>query len=154
MNREVLQKLLEKIIAKKIIDNFNDFLYKKDIKKIELSSKAGKGDNAFSKTLNEMKTPKLTTILRFISALNELLIEKNFKKEKNKNYLMTVDSLLDEEIIGMLKITNDIADADMNVFLIEHRTVLKGCVIYLEILNKKNNLNCEEEKIYQIIREL
>ncbi|GED01739.1 hypothetical protein [Bacillus atrophaeus] len=110
MSTETLQKFFEKVIAKKILDNIDSVLLREDIKQTQLSIRTGKSDNAFNKMLNEMKIPKLTTILRYLRSLNEILRERNRKE-------ITLEQFIDDEVLEIIKVTNNIADADITIFL-------------------------------------
>lgn len=130
MSTETLQKFLEKVTAKKILDNINSVLSREDIKQKQLSIRTGKSDNAFNKMLNEMKSPKLTTILRYLESVNEILRER--KREE-----ITLDQIIDDEALEIIKVTNNIADADLTVFLSDNKGLLKSTIYYFELLKKK-----------------
>ncbi|MDM5303836.1 hypothetical protein QUF44_20060 [Bacillus subtilis] len=147
MSTETLQKFLEKVTAKKILDNINSVLSREDIKQKQLSIRTGKSDNAFNKMLNEMKSPKLTTILRYLESVNEILRER--KREE-----ITLEQIIDDEALEIIKVTNNIADADLTVFLSDNKGLLKSTIYYFELLKKKKKISAEEEKIYKEIKEL
>ncbi|WGD93248.1 hypothetical protein P5629_04755 [Bacillus subtilis] len=130
MSTETLQKFLEKVTAKKILDNINSVLSREDIKQKQLSIRTGKNDNAFNKMLNEMKSPKLTTILRYLESVNEILRER--KREE-----ITLEQIIDDEALEIIKVTNNIADADLTVFLSDNKGLLKSTIYYFELLKKK-----------------
>lgn len=146
MSTETLQKFLEKVTAKKILDNINSVLSREDIKQKQLSIRTGKNDNAFNKMLNEMKSPKLTTILRYLESVNEILRER--KREE-----ITLEQIIDDEALEIIKVTNNIADADLTVFLSDNKGLLKSTIYYFELLKKKK-ISAEEEKIYKEIKGL
>ncbi|MBY0184436.1 hypothetical protein [Bacillus subtilis] len=147
MSTETLQKFLEKVTAKKILDNINSVLSREDIKQKQLSIRTGKNDNAFNKMLNEMKSPKLTTILRYLESVNEILRER--KREE-----ITLEQIIDDEALEIIKVTNNIADADLTVFLSDNKGLLKSTIYYFELLKKKKKISAEEEKIYKEIKGL
>ncbi|MEC1539541.1 hypothetical protein [Bacillus subtilis] len=147
MSTETLQKFLEKVTAKKILDNINSVLSREDIKQKQLSIRTGKSDNAFNKMLNEMKSPKLTTILRYLESVNEILRER--KREE-----ITLEQIIDDEALEIIKVTNNIADADLTVFLSDNKGLLKSTIYYFELLKKKKKISAEEEKIYKEIKGL
>ncbi|MGN2618364.1 hypothetical protein [Bacillus inaquosorum] len=147
MSTETLQRFLEKVTAKKILDNINSVLSREDIKQKQLSIRTGKSDNAFNKMLNEMKSPKLTTILRYLESVNEILRER--KREE-----ITLEQIIDDEALEIIKVTNNIADADLTVFLSDNKGLLKSTIYYFELLKKKKKISAEEEKIYKEIKGL
>ncbi|MEG8303676.1 hypothetical protein U3D89_09210 [Bacillus mojavensis] len=147
MSIETLQKFLEKVAAKKILDNINSVLSREDIKQKQLSIRTGKSDNAFNKMLNEMKIPKLTTILRYLESVNEILRER-------KSEEITLEQFIDDEALEIIKVTNNIADADLTVFLSDNKSLLKSTIYYFELLKKKKKISAEEEKIYIKIKGL
>ncbi|MGZ9793873.1 hypothetical protein [Bacillus atrophaeus] len=147
MSTETLQKFFEKVIAKKILDNIDSVLLREDIKQTQLSIRTGKSDNAFNKMLNEMKIPKLTTILRYLRSVNEILRERNRKE-------ITLEQFIDDEVLEIIKVTNNIADADITIFFRDNKNLLKSTIYYFEILKKKKKISAEEEKIYKEIKGL
>ncbi|AKL78399.1 hypothetical protein [Bacillus velezensis] len=142
MSNVVLQSFLEKVIAKKILDKLNSIRDNSNIKQTHLSTKAGKSDNAFNKMLNEMKVPKISTVLRYLDATNELLKE-------NKMNEITIDELLE-----IVRRTNNITDGDFDSYIEHNKDFLKGITFYFEIMKKKKIMSIEEEKLYMKIKEL
>nr|MDH3091806.1 hypothetical protein [Bacillus velezensis]WGE00306.1 hypothetical protein P5644_20090 [Bacillus velezensis] len=147
MSNVVLQSFLEKVIAKKILDKLNSIRDNSNIKQTHLSTKAGKSDNAFNKMLNEMKVPKISTVLRYLDATNESLKE-------NKMNEITIDELLDIEILEIVRRTNNITDGDFDSYIEHNKDFLKGITFYFEIMKKKKIMSIEEEKLYMKIKEL
>ncbi|MFZ7751958.1 hypothetical protein ACO1DC_06510 [Bacillus velezensis] len=92
--------------------------------------------------LNEMKVPKISTVLRYLDATNELLKE-------NKMNEITIDELLE-----IVRRTNNITDGDFDSYIEHNKDFLKGITFYFEIMKKKKIMSIEEEKLYMKIKEL
>nr|MDH3098230.1 hypothetical protein [Bacillus velezensis] len=74
--------------------------------------------------------------------------------KENKMNEITIDELLDIEILEIVRRTNNITDGDFDSYIEHNKDFLKGITFYFEIMKKKKIMSIEEEKLYMKIKEL
>jgi hypothetical protein len=144
----LLQKILNKVISRKIMDKFNKFLSQHRITNRRISQCIGAPDNAFNKTINEMTIPSIVTIIRYVYATEQILgIDK-----------MDIYSkiLIDDEIDRAVGILNQISDSDINDLIYENKDFFKSLDFYFSInqFKKDNPFTVEEINLYRRIKEM
>jgi len=145
-----LQKLLNKIAVKMLMDNFSRKIYESKITHLELSRKAGKHEGAFNKTMNQMEDPNLSSFLRYWFSARSILKQRN---EDSSQF--SLDMLVDEKIEKILTAAADLAESDLEKFCDANHEFLIGLKVHVDLLNSKGRLRPEELGAYtEIYREL
>ena len=147
-NKNLLQKILSKIISRKVMDNFNRLLSQHRITNREISQYIGAPDNAFNKIINEMSVPAVTTIIRYVHAAEQII-----GKDKVSIYRRI---LVDNEIDKAVSILNQISDADITELINENKEFFKSLDFYFSTTQSKkvDPFTIEERNIYAEIKEM
>lgn len=146
--RVVLQKLLNKIAVKRFMDNLNNYLFDKSITNIEVSRRAGKPENAFNKTINEAEDPRLSTFLRYYTAVIDALDSREEPAD------IELINLLDEQIIKIFKLSREAQEADIKDLIISQKKLFRGLKVYVDILHQRKALTESEVNMYKNIEKL
>ncbi len=147
-NKNLLQKILSKIISREVMDNFNRLLSQHRITNREISRYIGAPDNAFNKIINEMSVPSVTTIIRYVHAAEQIIGE-------NKISIYS-KILIDNEIEKAVSILNQISDADITELINENKEFFKSLDFYFSTsqFKKVDPFTIEERNIYAEIKEM
>lgn len=132
--RKALQKLLETIIAKKFMDNFNSALLSYKISNKSVSEHAGRAHNAFNKLVNQYENPQISTVLRFLHVANEMI-----KKEtRNENKRITLEELIDEELRLTINIAIQVPQAEIKQLVIDNKDFFRSLNVYFSNESRRN----------------
>lgn len=143
--KKTLQKILSKIAVYCFICNFDMALHNMQISHSELSRTAGKVENAFNKTKNEMEDPRLSSFLRYWWAARKI---RNDRQRRKHTYRLDFQALIDKNIENILSAAAEIRDCEWKSFIIENEKLFNSLDVYIKLFKNKRLLTEQELEVY------
>ncbi|GAE36456.1 hypothetical protein [Halalkalibacter akibai] len=136
--KKAMQSLLDKVIVKQFQENLYREIERLGLKQYKVSEKAGKGQKGLNKMLTEIRNVKVSNLLRYHFAINELL------KNEKRNEILVLDDLINENIKATMKVAENAADAHIEDFIKENKVFFQGIMFHLDHFKTRKNLNPAE----------
>ncbi|MEQ6378240.1 hypothetical protein RZN22_17130 [Bacillaceae bacterium S4-13-58] len=149
--KELLIKLLHKVLLYRITRNIDKELNVRKISHSEISGSTGRNSNWFNRSFNELEDMKITTFVKILAAVN-----KNVDATTNSNFQpVSIESVLDKETLRIASYTIDVSINDLD-YLITNSTNFREFLIeirfYVVSLKALNNvLSSDELDAYEVI---
>lgn len=144
-----LQKLLSKILNKKIVDKFHNKLKENNINHTELSIKSGKNPTAFNKTFNNGEQLTLISFLRYWYSASSL------KNVSFNTASFSIEEFIQPEELELLRMICLVKDYNLDSLEYNDIKFLKHLKYYYDLLKANKKLSAQEiqiyEKIYNIV---
>lgn len=117
----------------------------------ELSRTAGKVENAFNKTKNEMEDPRLSSFLKYWFAAKKI---HNSRQRRKHSYKLDFQNLVDKNIEKILSAAAEIRDCEWKSFIIENKKLFNSLEVYITLFKNKKLLTKQELEVYLEIKKI